>query len=79
MLSVLKTIRDHSNSQGIMKNEFKIVYLCPMKALATEITRNFAKRLSRLGLEVKEWTGDTTLSKKEITETQMLILTPGKN
>jgi activating signal cointegrator complex subunit 3 len=78
MLSVLKTIRDHCDDQGIVKNAFKIVYLCPMKALATEMTRNFATRLSRLGLQVKEWTGDTQLTKREIAETQMLILTPEK-
>lgn len=40
------------------------------------MTRNFASRLSRLGLEVKEWTGDIQLSKREVSETQMLILTP---
>lgn len=78
MLSVLKTIRDHCNQQGIMKDAFKIVYICPMKALATEMTRNFATRLSRLGLEVKEWTGDTQLTKREVAETQMLVVTPEK-
>ncbi|VDK53455.1 unnamed protein product, partial [Anisakis simplex] len=36
------------------------------------------KRLSEVGLKVRELTGDTTLSKREIAETQMLILTPEK-
>jgi activating signal cointegrator complex subunit 3 len=49
-----------------------------MKALATEMTANFSKRLQKIGLRVKEWTGDTQLSKREIAETQMLILTPEK-
>jgi activating signal cointegrator complex subunit 3 len=48
------------------------------QALATEMTHNFATRLSRLGLEVREWTGDTQLSKREIADTQMLVLTPEK-
>lgn len=79
MLAVLKTIRDYCDEHGnIKKNEFKIVYIAPMKALATEITRTFSKRLSKLGLRVKEWTGDTQLTKKEIHETQMFVLTPEK-
>jgi activating signal cointegrator complex subunit 3 len=32
MLAVLKTIRDHCNEQGIMKDAFKIIYIAPMKA-----------------------------------------------
>uniref|UniRef100_A0AC34FYA4 Helicase ATP-binding domain-containing protein n=1 Tax=Panagrolaimus sp. ES5 TaxID=591445 RepID=A0AC34FYA4_9BILA len=77
MLSVLKTIRDHCKPDGtIDKNDFKIIYIAPMKALAAEMTANFSKRLSKLGLKVRELTGDTTLTKKEIAETQMLVLTP---
>uniref|UniRef100_A0A914YTQ4 Activating signal cointegrator 1 complex subunit 3 n=1 Tax=Panagrolaimus superbus TaxID=310955 RepID=A0A914YTQ4_9BILA len=79
MLAVLKTIRDHCKPDGtIDKNDFKIIYIAPMKALAAEMTENFSKRLSKLGLKVKELTGDTTLTKKEIAETQMLVLTPEK-
>lgn len=44
-----------------------------MKALATEMTMNFAKRLAPLDLRVRELTGDTTLSRKEIAETQVEI------
>lgn len=44
-----------------------------MKALATEMTINFAKRLAPLNIRVRELTGDTTLSKKEIAETQVGI------
>jgi replicative superfamily II helicase len=42
------------------------------------MTRNFSTRLARLGLQVREWTGDTQLTKREIAETQMLVLTPEK-
>lgn len=51
----------------------QIIYIAPMKALAVEMTMNFAKRLAPLDLRVRELTGDTTLSKKEITETQVKI------
>lgn len=42
-----------------------------MKALATEMTENFGKRLGPIGLKVRELTGDTTLSRREIAETQV--------
>lgn len=43
-----------------------------MKALATEMTDSFGKRLAPMGLKVRELTGDTTLTKKEVSETQVL-------
>lgn len=52
---------------------YQVVYIAPMKALATEMTMNFAKRLAPLDLRVRELTGDTTLSRKEIAETQVEI------
>ena len=36
---------------------FKIVYLAPLKALATEVTTKFTRALSGLGVKVKELTG----------------------
>lgn len=49
-----------------------------MKALATEMTESFGKRLAPLGLKVRELTGDTQLSKKELSETQVgsFVLNP---
>jgi activating signal cointegrator complex subunit 3 len=49
-----------------------------MKALATEMVANFSKKLSPIGIVVKELTGDMQLTKKEIAETQMLVTTPEK-
>lgn len=49
-----------------------------MKALATEMTANFSNKLKCLGITVKEITGDTQLSRKEIMETQILVTTPEK-
>ncbi len=42
------------------------------------MTDKFSKRLSRLGLVVKELTGDMQLSRREITDTHMLVVTPEK-
>lgn len=49
-----------------------------MKALAAEMTANFSKRLSPLGVQVRELTGDMQLTKMEISQTQMLVTTPEK-
>lgn len=52
---------------------FKIIYIAPMKALATEMTNGFGIRLEKLGLKVRELTGDTTLSRRQIAETQVTL------
>uniref|UniRef100_A0A0K0FM75 U5 small nuclear ribonucleoprotein 200 kDa helicase n=1 Tax=Strongyloides venezuelensis TaxID=75913 RepID=A0A0K0FM75_STRVS len=79
MLTIMKCIADHCDDCGnINKGEFKIIYICPMKALASEMTESFGKRLAHFGLQVKELTGDTNLTKKEMDSTNMLILTPEK-
>ncbi|XP_025055847.1 activating signal cointegrator 1 complex subunit 3 isoform X4 [Alligator sinensis] len=78
MLTVLHEIRQHIQHGVIKKDEFKIVYVAPMKALAAEMTNYFSKRLEPLGIAVKELTGDMQLSKSEILRTQMLVTTPEK-
>ena len=62
----------------IKRDNFKIVYVAPMKALAAEMADNFGKRLAPLGIVVRELTGDMSLTKTEIMQTQMLITTPEK-
>lgn len=49
MLSILNTIRSHTDQGVIHRDQFKIVYVAPMKALAAEMVGNFGKRLSSLG------------------------------
>ncbi|XP_027550315.1 activating signal cointegrator 1 complex subunit 3 [Neopelma chrysocephalum] len=78
MLTILHEIRQHVQHGVIKKDEFKIVYVAPMKALAAEMTNYFNKRLEPLGITVKELTGDMQLSKGEILRTQMLVTTPEK-
>ncbi|CAI4232831.1 unnamed protein product [Auanema sp. JU1783] len=79
MLTILNVVHQYIKPNGVIaKDDFKIVYIAPMKALATEMTASFSQRLAPLGLTVRELTGDTQLSKKELSETQMLVVTPEK-
>lgn len=66
-------------SDFLVKSEdFKIIYVAPMKALAAEITEKLGKRLAWLGIQVREFTGDMHLTKKEIVQTQIIVTTPEK-
>lgn len=78
MLTILHEIKQHISQGVIKKDEFKIVYVAPMKALAAEMVRNFGSRLDSLGITVRELTGDMQLTKAEILKTQMLVTTPEK-
>ncbi|OWF45882.1 Activating signal cointegrator 1 complex subunit 3 [Mizuhopecten yessoensis] len=78
MLTVLHELKQHISQGVIKKDEFKIVYVAPMKALAAEMVRNFGNRLESLGIAVRELTGDMQLTKAEILKTQMLVTTPEK-
>lgn len=70
------------------KEAFKIVYVANMKALCRpQLGKAFlpAKRLTLThdsvcfaGIVVRELTGDMQLSKKELTETQVIVTTPEK-
>lgn len=63
---------------AISSEDFKIIYVAPMKALAAEITQKLGKRLEWLGIQVREFTGDMHLTKKEIVQTQIIVTTPEK-
>ena len=78
MMTVLHEIGQHLRHGVLQREEFKIVYVAPMKALAAEVTAAFSRRLDPLGITVRELTGDTQLSKKELEETQMIVTTPEK-
>jgi antiviral helicase SLH1 len=62
----------------VQTDDFKIVYVAPMKALAAEVTEKLGKRLSWLGIQVRELTGDMQLTKREISQTQIIVTTPEK-
>ncbi|THD24664.1 Activating signal cointegrator 1 complex subunit [Fasciola hepatica] len=79
LLTIVQLLRSHLNADLVLDlKAFKIIYLAPMKALAAEMASTFGKRLSPLGLKVRECTGDMQLTKQEILETQMLVSTPEK-
>jgi activating signal cointegrator complex subunit 3 len=78
LLTIVHQIRQFIDQGVIKKDQFKIVYVAPMKALAAEMTQNFNKKLNCLGISVKELTGDMQLTKLEILQTQMLVTTPEK-
>lgn len=80
MLTMINEIKKNTDEFGkINKDNFKIIYVTPMKALASEMTENFSKRLGKsVGLTVKELTGDMQLTWEEIKRTQVLVMTPEK-
>ena len=49
-----------------------------MKALVQEMVLNFRNRLEPFGVTVNELTGDQTLTKEQINDTQLIITTPEK-
>ena len=62
----------------VQVDNFKVVYVAPMKALAAEVTEKLGKRLQWLGIQVRELTGDMQLTKREIAATQIIVTTPEK-
>ena len=58
LLTIVHEIRKNMEEVGVLKREeLKVIYVAPMKALAQEIVGKFKERLSRLGLIVRELTG----------------------
>ncbi|KAM3462924.1 hypothetical protein NHJ6243_003726 [Beauveria neobassiana] len=88
MLTILHTIGQHvfpnpmedtaATEFAVNLEDFKIVYVAPMKALAAEVTGKLGKRLAWLGINCREYTGDMQLTKSEIIQTQIIVTTPEK-
>jgi pre-mRNA-splicing helicase BRR2 len=79
LLTMMREIGKHINPDGtINTDDFKIIYVAPMRSLVTEMVGNFTKRLSSYGIQVDELTGDHQLSKEQITATQIIVCTPEK-
>lgn len=55
-----------------------VVYLTPMKALASEMTTTFTEQLEKLGLTALECTGDEAPPQAKLLEANLLICTPEK-
>ncbi|EJD01188.1 Sec63-domain-containing protein [Fomitiporia mediterranea MF3/22] len=86
MLSVLRVLNEFRSGKSektalaaqIRRDDFKIIYVAPMKALASEIVRKLGRRLKWLSIKVRELTGDMQMTKAEIAETQIIVTTPEK-
>ena len=80
MLTMLREIGKHRNPETgeIMLDDFKIIYIAPLKALVQEQVGNFGKRLQTYGITVSELTGDRQLTKQQIADTQVIVTTPEK-
>eukprot|EP01084_Bolivina_argentea_P006503 12342_1 len=79
MLCMLHEIGQRRAEDGsIDLDAFKIVYVAPMKALVQEVVLNFSERLSAYGMTVKELSGDASLSRQQLQETQVIVTTPEK-
>ena len=79
LLTMMREIGKHINSDGTINvDDFKMIYVAPMRSLVTEMTGSFKKRLQKYGLEVNELTGDHQLSKEQIMKTQLIVCTPEK-
>ena len=79
LLTMLQEVGKHITPQGtLMKDEFKMVYVAPMKALAQEMVQNFSKTLAPYNMVVRECTGDKQMTKKEMAESHLIITTPEK-
>ncbi|CAK7229006.1 ATP-dependent DNA helicase MER3 [Sporothrix curviconia] len=57
------------------KKDFKIVYLAPTKALCAERTRDWQNKFKPLGLQVAEFTGDTSAAEVGRVRTATVIIT----
>lgn len=80
LLTMLREIGKHVNENDgrIRTDEFKIIYIAPLKSLVQEMVGSFGKRLAAYNLRVAELTGDQQLSKEQINETQIIVCTPEK-
>lgn len=80
MLTILREIGKNRNPETgeIMLDDFKIIYISPLKALVQEQVGNLSKRLEPYGVRVSELTGDRQLTKQQIADTQIIVTTPEK-
>lgn len=79
LLAMMREIGKHINDDGtINADEFKIIYVAPMRSLVQEMVGNFGRRLASYNLTVSELTGDHQLTREQIAATQVIVCTPEK-
>lgn len=79
LLCMMREISQHINQDGtINADDFKIIYVAPMRSLVQEMVGNFGRRLATYNLTVSELTGDHQLTREQIAATQIIVCTPEK-
>ncbi|PVU91812.1 hypothetical protein BB559_003962 [Furculomyces boomerangus] len=84
MYSTIEPTGDSSKNNAVPpkvkvdRKNFKVIYVAPMKALASEIVRKYSEKLQWLGVKVQELTGDMQLTRKEINSANVIVTTPEK-
>ena len=79
VLTILQQIALNRNSDGSFNHsDYKIVYVAPMKALVAEVVGNLSNRLQYYDVKVRELSGDQSLTRQQIEETQIIVTTPEK-
>jgi pre-mRNA-splicing helicase BRR2 len=79
VLTILQQIALNMNSDGSFNHSnYKIVYVAPMKALVAEVVSNLSDRLQYYDVKVRELSGDQSLTRQQIEETQIIVTTPEK-
>ncbi|XP_072387732.1 U5 small nuclear ribonucleoprotein 200 kDa helicase [Diabrotica undecimpunctata] len=79
LLCMMREIGKHINTDGtINADDFKIIYVAPMRSLVQEMVGNFGKRLASYNITVSELTGDHQLTREQIQATQIIVCTPEK-
>jgi len=76
MLNILSQYKNPDDSFDL--KAFKMIYVAPMKALVQEVVKNFGKRLAPYGITVRELSGDSSLTRQQIQDTQLIVTTPEK-
>ncbi|KAJ8563275.1 hypothetical protein K7X08_031727 [Anisodus acutangulus] len=79
MLTIFHQIGLNRKEDGSFNHsDYKIVYVAPMKALVSEVVGNLSRLLEYYGVTVKELSGDQSLTRQQIEETQVIVTTPEK-
>jgi len=78
LLTMLHEIGLNRRDGELDLDNFKIVYIAPMKSLVAEVVIDFTQRLEVYGIKVRELSGDVNLTKAQINETQVIVTTPEK-
>lgn len=78
-VGLIRSHRDVTHeSSSVLETGKKAVYIAPMKALAQEVVEKFSSKLKKLGLIVRELTGDMQLTRAEAESANVIVTTPEK-